>query len=274
MKIHQLTNHSPSQMMGYVVVTEDGRVAVIDGGCAQDADALRRILAREGGHVDLWLLTHPHYDHCEALMEILKDPRGISADGIYCSRLPDAWAANEPGYAQDLIGLNAALSRSIWPVNDLREGQLLPLGTAEVRVLRVSDPDLTVNAFNNASCVFRLTEGGFSFLVTGDLGAKGGERLLRQYGGALRSTAMQMAHHGQRGVTLDVYRAAAPEYAFWPTPRWLWENTLDPEKPGQGPWDTLRVRRWMEQLGAKPIASLTHTTVFDSKTGTAREYDE
>ena len=34
MKIYQLTNASPSQMMGYVLITDAGKVIVIDGGMA------------------------------------------------------------------------------------------------------------------------------------------------------------------------------------------------------------------------------------------------
>lgn len=82
----------------------------------------------------------------------------------------------------------------------------------------------------------------------------------------MRSTAVQMAHHGQSGVVKDVYKAIAPKFAFWPTPDWLWNNTSDPDKPGQGPWETLNVRRWMDKLKAINITSFDETAIFDSDT--------
>ena len=33
-----------------------------------------------------------------------------------------------------------------------------------------------------------------------------------------------MAHHGQDGVEMDVYRVIKPEICLWPTPDWLWDN--------------------------------------------------
>ena len=52
----------PAAGMGYVFVTDGGRLLVIDGGETEgDAEALVSLLERKfGGHpvVDLWILTH------------------------------------------------------------------------------------------------------------------------------------------------------------------------------------------------------------------------
>lgn len=267
MKIYQITNHSHSQMMGYVLTTKQKQVIVIDGGCLEDSGKLREILAKENSHVNMWLLTHPHYDHHSALMEIMKKPDGIAVDGIYYSYLPDEWGANELPSHQNLIDINACLSHSIWPVHHLNENDRLRLDGLTIDVLGIANPDITKNAFNNSSCVFKIQEGEFSFLVLGDLGVEAGQRLMEHHGDALRSTAVQMAHHGQQGVAQTIYQAVAPKYAFWPTPDWLWNNTRDQDKPGQGPWETLNVRRWMDDLHTTNITSLTHTIQFDSDTG-------
>ena len=37
-----------------------------------------------------------------------------------------------------------------------------------------------------------------------------------------------------------------PTVCLWPTPDWLWTNA-----DGQGHYDTLNVRAWMEKLGVK-----------------------
>ncbi|MHB1483079.1 MAG: ComEC/Rec2 family competence protein [Saccharofermentanales bacterium] len=267
MKIFQITNHSKSQMMGYILISKLNKVVVIDGGCAEDSFEIRQILSQHNNHVDMWLLTHPHYDHNSALIEIIKKPDGLVVDGIYYSYLPDEWGANEPAYHQNIIDINAYLAKSSWKVQDLMGNEHFLLDDLSIDVLGISNPDIIVNAFNNSSCVFKIQESDFSFLILGDLGVEGGQRLMKNHGDRLRSTAVQMAHHGQNGVAKDVYQSIAPRFAFWPTPDWLWNNTSDPDKPGQGPWETLNVRRWMDELHTINITSLEKTVVFDTDTG-------
>ena len=70
--LYMLHEQSPTQMMSYVLQTSGGKLIVIDGGNKQDAGHLQDTLIRLGGPepvVDLWLLTHPHLDHVDALLE-------------------------------------------------------------------------------------------------------------------------------------------------------------------------------------------------------------
>ncbi|MHB1454517.1 MAG: ComEC/Rec2 family competence protein [Saccharofermentanales bacterium] len=272
MKIYQLTNHTRSQMMGYILVTKENQVVVIDGGCAEDSADIRRILAQQNNHVDIWLLTHPHYDHHSALMEIMENPAGISVEGIYYSYIPNEWGTNEPSFQIDIININACLSKTKWPVHNLAGDEQLILQNLVIDVLGIANPDITINAINNSSCVFKVTEGAFSLMVLGDLGVEAGKLLLERHEDVLKSTAVQMAHHGQSGVGRDVYQSIVPRYAFWPTPDWLWDNTLDPASPGQGPWETFTVRSWMECLHTININSFRHTVMFDSETGLIQEF--
>ena len=89
-----------------------------------------------------------------------------------------------------------------------------------------------------------------------------------QSGCDLKADAVQMAHHGQQGVTEAFYRAVAPEFAFWPTPKWLWDNVRYIGGPaGEGPFKTPEVIGWMAKLGTKNITCFDHTVLFDSETG-------
>ena len=83
-----------------------------------------------------------------------------------------------------------------------------------------------------------------------------------------------MAHHGQGGVTEEVYKAIKPRFAFWPTPDWLWENRkyLGGGNIGEGPFHTPKTAEWMKALGTKNIFSFDHTIVFDTTTMTATEF--
>jgi hypothetical protein len=41
-----------------------------------------------------------------------------------------------------------------------------------------------------------------------------------------------------------------PKYCLWPTPKWLWDNDQGNGK-NTGPWKTLEVRSWMENLNVE-----------------------
>ncbi len=63
--------------MGYVIVTENGKLIVIDGGCPNDAEDFLALLEQyaEGKPVvDLWIITHAHSDHFGAVNVISKTP--------------------------------------------------------------------------------------------------------------------------------------------------------------------------------------------------------
>jgi hypothetical protein len=96
--------------------------------------------------------------------------------------------------------------------------------------------------------VLRLADKRKSILLTADLGEEAGEKLLAgPFAERVRVNYMQMAHHGQNGVTEAFYQHAQPTRCLWPTPKWLWDNDSG-DGPGSGPWRTLEVRAWMEKL--------------------------
>jgi len=272
MRIIQMTNSTHTQMMGYVFVANSGHVLAVDGGTQGDADEFSRIIAQEGGHIDLWLMTHPHFDHYGAILE-LADRNAVPAyDRLGSARLPDDWAP-VIGTAQEeqLLEWNAfehALDERFF---EIKAGQVFELGTLKVEVLAGNNPDLGMNPINNQSCVFRLTEGDFTMLVLGDLGVEAGQRLM-QTGINLKADAVQMAHHGQRGVEEAFYQAVMPTYAFWPTPDWLWENRDRNGTPGAGPFKTPEVIEWMKKLHTVNIKNFDYTVVFDTETKTVERY--
>ena len=97
----------------------------------------------------------------------------------------------------------------------------------------------------------RLSGQRKSVLFTGDLGVEGGEKLLGgPYRDRLKSDYVQMAHHGQNGVTEAFYIAVSPKYCLWPTPGWLWNNDSG-SGVNSGQWKTLEVRQWMRKLNVR-----------------------
>lgn len=244
----QLPSQTPSQMMGYVLRTAGGKVMVIDGGMTGDSPYLRGFLAALGNRADLWFISHPHGDHVGAVTAILNDPAGISIGCMYGSLPAEEWIKEN-----ELAGLNSArnfykaLANSDRKVHELTPDQIIELDNLQIEILAVKNPEITVNAENNSSVVMRVAGSGKTILFTGDLGVEGGRKLLQSdFKSRLRADYVQMAHHGQNGVEEDFYRAVAPKYCLWPTPRWLWDNDNGAGK-GSGPWRTLEVRAWMDK---------------------------
>jgi len=251
----QLPNQTHSQIMSYVIRTAGGKIIVIDGGVTGDAGYLKGFIAAMGTNVEAWVMSHAHDDHFGALTEILSKPGAPEIKALYSSLPTVEWvkqhcynsdAALKP-YQQYL----QAMEKAKLPVKDLKPGDDFMIDNIRVEVLAVRNPEITKNALNNSSMVWRMSDATKSILFTGDLGVEGGQKLLNSpYAKRLHADYVQMAHHGQEGVDEAFYRAANPTYCLWPTPLWLWDNDKGGGK-GSGPWKTLEVRAWMDKLAIK-----------------------
>lgn len=277
MKIVQLRNFTPTQMMGFIIITDGGKTVVIDGGNRGDTDGFLKTLSEATGgknRIDAWFMTHPHDDHYGVFKELtgraLKGAEIPSCGGFYYCRQDNSLGEYEKHFANQIVEFNEAVSATGYPTFELKKGDCFDFDNVRFEVLRVADPSIHENAFNNSSCVFRLTEDRgakppFVTVFLGDLGIEGGRQLLSMYPvGSLKADALQLAHHGQNGVTKEVYEAISPRIAFFCTPDWLWYNTVDPEKPGEGPFQTLTVRSWIKEIGALPLRACLKNVVLDT----------
>ena len=246
----QLPNQTTTQIMSYVIKTAHGKVIVVDGGMAGDAPYLVEFLKGVGGNVEAWFITHPHDDHFNALIEILKQPAPLTIGSIYGSMPDTAWIGQwgDEGEKKSYEVFVQTLAGAGRNIEELTLGQTMDIDGIHIEILGVRNPELTKNAINNSSVVMRMADAKKSVLFLGDLGLEGGEKLLKsEDAGRLSSDYVQMAHHGQNGVSEAFYQQIHPAYCLWPTPKWLWEND-NGGGPGSGPWRTLEVRAWMDKM--------------------------
>lgn len=275
MKIIQMTQYTPQQNTGFIIITNEGFVIAVDGGCKGDKDGFIRRLQNETGkevpHIDAWFITHPHDDHYGVFTEIVKmQEKGETIPDVAFVAYgyePDEFGEKEKIFAGQIVEFNDAVRRTKYPTHIMALDEEWQFGSLNIRIILMPDLNETHNAFNNASCVMKLTEKregkeDFTVIILGDLGVEGGNRLVERFPEGLKANAVQMAHHGQNGCDRNVYEAIHPEYAFFCTPDWLWTNTIDPANPGKGPWKTLAVRSWMEEIGAEPVRAVGEDTVF------------
>lgn len=249
------------QMNAFVITTADGKLLLLDGGYAADAEYLlsylRDLTGSEVPHVDAWILTHAHSDHMGAFLEIMeRQPEAIAFDSLWF-KFPSIQFFAHEGKETDsdakriLENFYRLLPRYADRVRILTAGDVYDVGEAHLEILYTSNDFLTRNISNNASVVFKLTLGGRTALFTGDCGVEAGEEILRYYGEeTLHCEICQMAHHGQNGCDRPFYEAVHPQICLWCAPGWLWDN----DKGGGFDthiYKTVKVRRWMEEIGVK-----------------------
>jgi beta-lactamase superfamily II metal-dependent hydrolase len=248
----QLPPQTKTQMNSYVIRTSGGRVIVIDGGNTGDAAYLKGFLGALGNHVHHWFISHPHSDHLDALTAILREPAVPKIDVIHGSFPSTEWIARyEPGEEKALVSFTEAREKKGLPLQEHTLGEVLAVDGVRFEILGIKNPEITQNAVNNSSVLMHVSGGGKTVLFPGDLGVEGGRKTLDSpFKKKLLAEYVQMAHHGQNGVSEEFYREVQPSFCLWPTPDWLWDNDNGGGK-GSGPWATLTVRGWMEKLGIK-----------------------
>jgi beta-lactamase superfamily II metal-dependent hydrolase len=249
-----LSSQENAQMLSIVIRSQNKGLVVIDGGWEADGENLLKVIRKNGGHVNAWLITHPHSDHVGALYYILKNKKkDITIDQIYYSFAPLEWyhrvAPEDEGMVYKLLGEFAKLPAVILD-DSINHGDQINVDDINITVMD-NRYKLENDSVNNSSIVYKAVIKGKKLLILGDLGYEGGNQLLKNcLKDDLRADVVQMAHHGQNGVGKEVYEAISPKTCLWPTPEWLWNND-NGGGPGSGPWNSMETRQWMSEIGVK-----------------------
>jgi competence protein ComEC len=200
---------------GDAVVIEGPRgfVALVDGGGRFDGrlDTGARVvepMLRAAGisSLDLVVLSHPHPDHLNGLLQVLQ-------------RFPVGalWTSGDDG-SNPVYGKLLALAKAQkvpTPVPDslAREGLLVEAVGPRVAGRIGVPPGLSVN---DASLVIRLSYAGRRFLLPGDIGQAGESELLEPHPSPLGLLAdvLKIPHHGSRHASsADLLDAVTPALA-------------------------------------------------------------
>lgn len=194
--------------------TPSGRTVLIDGGGrpeASDADRMglsvvEPFLRREGvNRIDLVVLTHPHDDHVQGLVPVVRDFRiGMVLD---------------PGVPHGARSYQRFLSiihdRRI-PYRRAVRGQVINFGDGvQAQVLNppAGKADVSEDNANDSSAVLRFVYGRYALLMAGDAGTDAESDVIAS-GVDIRSDVLKVGHHGSRTSTGDEWLGAVrPRFA-------------------------------------------------------------
>lgn len=173
-----------------------GERVLVDGGpddlVAQELSAVMPFYEKT---IDVVILTHPHADHVDGLVEVLRryDVKRVIMTGV---------SYNDAGYDAflDQIFLKKV------PVIFVDGKRDFSLGSLVFDMLFPLEPEQgkRFSNLNNSSIVFRLLYGKESFYFSGDL-EKEGEAKLIESGLDLSADVLKAGHHGSRTASTESF---------------------------------------------------------------------
>ena len=254
--ILQLANRGRSQMMSYIIDCPNGGTVVIDGGmlCDEDADCLYEQLEKRGKKVDLWFFTHCHRDHFGAWQRLVERGCFDIEIGKLCFHFPSyEWLLTKENkeYTESFYSL---LNSTSFNVVTPHAGDVFSCGGIDIEVLCEPVNYEKYSSINPTGIILKAYFPKQSVLFLGDYNSEAEENYKKYFSiEKLRCDIVQMAHHGQSGVSRAFYELIQPKYCLYCAPAWLWENNVGsrggPEMRGHGPFQTLETRRWMAEMG-------------------------
>ncbi len=259
--------NSVNQQMSYVIVTENGKLIVIDGGYQNDAEYLFSFLKEQGGEkptVSAWFLTHIHEDHTDAFYSLIKNHSDeITVEKVYAD-FPKReevaqYESGSSAFTLDRFNEALALIGDVHIIPKLGDAIKIDNVNFEI-IFAPCNRYMEQKNLNNSSFVLKMEACGQSVLFLADLAEPAGGDFIKEVApDKIKADFVQMAHHGQYGVSRDVYEKIEAKCCLWPTPEWLWDNDAGKGYNTHG-FQTIIVRNWMKELG------VTHHVV--AKNGT------
>ena len=216
--------------MGYLLITKNGNLVVIDGGFGDDAEDLLDLIKEnstsEIPKIDLWIITHPHIDHYGALREIANNEkfRGrITVEKVlywfpmeFCGKDgKPGMLANANEHLEAIVSvLGAEYHR---PTLD----EKMIIGGTKLHFLYVPDDCTILNTgggnANLCSLIFTINGEKQRAMITGDAYGRTMQVTAWRYKKALACDILQMPHHGLcDAYNADFYREVDPKVLLIP----------------------------------------------------------
>lgn len=188
----------------FYTIEKEGSLMIVDGGWADNANAVREVIRQHGNVVDAWIISHPHKDHAGAFNVIYNDPQGITVRELYDNGYDYDFieSAGEPYDDITVMEEFYRLTKDADNLTHLKRGDRLKVCGLELEVFNAFDDAVISHVGgekdyqNNASLLFKLSSGENSILFCSDIKYDMSDYLLESWGSRLSSDYVQTGHHG------------------------------------------------------------------------------
>ena len=261
-KLYMFSSMTPMQCMGFIMAGE-GVVIGIDSATCGEAENIEKTVLSHGGVVNHWFFTHAHTDHIEGFSEIMR--RGnVRVENVsfafpsyeYIMRAENNNERQSKAYHDFFEAIEKHGIRVVPPT----KGEEIEVG--HFKITPLSSGSAVGDRLNSSSVVYRVDTRGESVLFLGDMDWVAEDKILAKFPDKIKCPVVQVAHHGQHGVTEKFYKVVQPKVALWCTPLWLWNNDVGTGF-NKGPFATLETREWFEKLGTKNYRFEEEITVLE-----------
>lgn len=169
------TNSVDNSKTGYLFKSETGRMVMIDGGSSNESKKVLDEIKRQGGIVEVWIITLPYVEHAQVLLDALKDDQ-ITIGGIYIGLNEKEWyEKNEDPSRVDFVmdffdALDSDLARN--KVYYLHAKDEINIDNLNFKLLKSNHPEYTQNAGRNQSLVVRVSNNFKSVIYLSEFGTE------------------------------------------------------------------------------------------------------
>lgn len=217
--------------MSYVFHLASGHFFLIDGGyfTPGEAEHLLDFLKQKcGGRpvIDGWFFSHAHQDHVGVFINMMEQHRDeidlrqliFSFQPLDLPETSEGWntTSNDLATVKKFYEVLDKYCRGI-PVRTPRTGDRWNVDELTLEILYTHENLNGESTFNDHSTVLKITCENQSILFLGDIYLKGSSYLLENKASQLKCTFIQVAHHGFKGATKELYQATDAAVALWPT---------------------------------------------------------
>ena len=216
--------------MGDLLVSGNGSLVVVDGGCNNDAESFIELLEKYSNGkkpvVELWIITHPHGDHYGAVNTISKNPDLASRIDVkkfmywfpmeFCNREGQSGVLEYGN--KDMEAVASVFGADIEkPYRD----QKINIDDLELHFLYVPDDCSVLNTAggnsNHCSLIFTVQGPEKKAIVTGDAYGRSMQITAWRYYHDLKCDIMQFPHHALAdSYCKDFYRYVDAKTVFLP----------------------------------------------------------
>ena len=183
---------------------------LVDSGTSQSVPLIHEVLKEAGvDHVDIFFNSHPHSDHIGGFITMVEEGFPF---GEFLTVFPENY---EGTASRQKAAVRTAKAHDI-PVAQIKSGEHIPFGDAEITVYRIPDEYITdQTSMNDQSAMLMIRYGDSSILLTADVELPAQAALAELYD--LKADICKYPHHGL-GIMDDRFlQRTDPEYVFIPS---------------------------------------------------------